>query len=58
MSRIQEVIEANEELKAKIKRKEGEIQQLRTSYDKDAEELSKDWLILSIFNKSEDLSPD
>ena len=58
MTRFQEVIEANEELKAKIKGKEGEIQQLRTSYDKDAEELSKDWLILSIFNKSEDLSPD
>ena len=42
MSRIQEVIEANEELKAKIKGKEGEIQQLRTSSDKDAEDLSKD----------------
>ena len=42
MSRIQEVMEANEELKNKIKEKEDEIQQLRRSCDKDAEDLSKD----------------
>ena len=42
MSRIQEVMEANEELKNKIKEKEDEIQQLRRSSDKHAEDLSKD----------------
>merc|ERR1711990_707858 len=44
MSRIQDVMEANEELKSKIKEKEGEILQLRTTSEKYAEDLSKDLL--------------